>query len=81
MIVCGTVSFCPFTHITAAQLRRMGFLVAESVPDEAFVRRIAVGLDDRELLDDGSASLGLEILEPFMVRRNRLRKRHARRIS
>ena len=54
-------------HITARQLRRLGFYLSEMVPDEAFVRRVAVGLDNREPLNDGSPTWGVRVLEPFKV--------------
>lgn len=57
----------PQRHITARQLRRLGFYIRETIPDEAFVRRVAVGLDDAEDLNDGTATLGLKICEPFAV--------------
>lgn len=56
----------PDRHVTAGQLRRLGFYVAEPVENDAFVPRAAVGLDDDEQLHDGSATLGLDLLEPFM---------------
>ncbi len=59
--------FDPRRHITAGQLRRLGFYLSEWIPDAAFVRRIAVGLIDNERLNDGTATLGLRVLEPFLV--------------
>jgi len=46
-------------------LRLLGFYLSEAIPDEAFVRRVAVGLNGVELLDDGSPTSGLLVLEPF----------------
>ena len=54
-------------HVTAWQLRRLGFYLSEMIPDLAFVRRVAVGLDGDEELRDGSASLRLCLLEPFVA--------------
>jgi len=59
--------YCPDEHITARQLRGLGFYLSEMIPDEAFVRRVAVGLNDDEELDDGSSTLGLRVDEPFAV--------------
>ena len=56
----------PRRHITAGQLRRLGFYLSELVPDRSFVRRVAVGLAGHEALDDGTASVGLQVLEPFV---------------
>jgi hypothetical protein len=57
----------PRVHITAGSLRRLGFYLSEMIPDQAFVRRIAVGLDATEQFNDGSATLGLSVVEPFHV--------------
>ena len=54
------------THVTAGELRRFGFYMRETLSDRAFVRRMAVGLQSRERLRDGSATLGLKVLEPFV---------------
>ena len=54
-------------HITAGELRRLGFYVSEMLADEAFVRRVAVGFNAREAIDDGTATLGLRIFEPFVT--------------
>ena len=59
-------NFNPIVHVTAGQLRRLGFYLCEMTPDDAFVRRVAVGLDDCEPLNDGSATLRLVVLEPFV---------------
>ena len=64
-LTCAIPRFDPRVHITAGQLRRLRFYLAENVPDGAYVRRAAVGLDDREDLEDGTSGLGLEVLEPF----------------
>lgn len=53
--------------VTALQLRQLGFYIGEMIPDQAFVRRTAVGLDSDEILDDGTATLRLDLLEPFMA--------------
>jgi len=58
----------PDVHVTAGQLRRLGFYLSEMLPDTAYVRRVAVGLDVAEPLEDGSATLRLDVLEPFAVR-------------
>jgi hypothetical protein len=58
-------------HITAGELRRLGFYVAETLPDRAFVRRIAVGPDGREPVRDGSPTVRLRVLEPFTRPRRR----------
>jgi hypothetical protein len=52
-------------HITAGELRLLGFYLSELLAREAYVRRVAVGLDEREKLFDGTASLRLYVLEPF----------------
>lgn len=61
--------YCPRAHITAGQLRKLGFYLCEMIPDEAFVRRVAVGLAGDEPLVDESATLRLRVLEPFRERR------------
>jgi hypothetical protein len=63
--------FNPRSHITAGQLRRLGFYLSEMIPDSDYVRRIAVGLDDAEHLHDGSATLGLKVIEPFISNKRR----------
>ena len=55
----------PVVHITAGQLRKLGFYLSEMIPDRAFVRRVAVGLNSQERLDDGSPTVELKVLEPF----------------
>lgn len=57
----------PEQHITAQQLRGLGFYLSEMIPDDAFVRRVAVGLNEEEELDDGSTTLGLQVDEPFVL--------------
>jgi hypothetical protein len=52
-------------HITAGELRALGFYLQENLADEAFVRREAVGLSPRETFDDGSPTVRLELLEEF----------------
>lgn len=61
--------FDPDVHITAGELRRLGFYLSEMLPDRAYVRRVAVGLCATELLADGSGSVGLSVLEPFTTGR------------
>ena len=61
----ATCNFNPHHHITAGELRRLGFYLSEILADRAYVRRIAVGLDEREVLRDGTATLRLNVLEPF----------------
>src|ERR1039458_8707280 len=58
------IPFDPQQHITAGQLRRLGFLLCEIIPDEAFVRRIAVSVAD-EYIEEPAATLGLALREPF----------------
>jgi hypothetical protein len=58
-------AFDPRRHITARQLRDLGFLLGENIPDSAFARRVAVDVIPDEDLDDGSSRLGLRLLEPF----------------
>jgi hypothetical protein len=53
-------------HITAGQLRRLGFYLCELISDRAYVRRVAVGLSARERFNDGSATLCLCVAEPFV---------------
>lgn len=60
-------AYDPDRHITARELKGLGFYLHDNLPDEAFVRRAAVGLDPAEDLDDGTATLGLSVLEPFVV--------------
>lgn len=60
------IAYDPACHITAGQLRSMGFYICENISDDAFVRREAVGLNAAEDFCDGSATLGLEVLEPFV---------------
>jgi hypothetical protein len=57
--------FDPRRHITARQLRKLGFILRENIPDRSFISRHAVGFCEHELLDDGTASLGLIVLQPF----------------
>jgi len=67
MVIAATPSrhYNPRQHITAGQLRRLGFYLSELIPDTAFVRRIAVGLRGEERLNDGSPTAALIVLEPF----------------
>jgi len=67
-----TNAFNSSIHVTAGQLRRLGFLLSEMIDNAAFVRRDAVGLDNREDLDDGTASLRLRVLLPFQKPARRL---------
>jgi hypothetical protein len=55
----------PHQHVTVQQLRRLGFYLPENLPDQAYVRRIAVGLNPTERLNDGTASVGLQVLDCF----------------
>lgn len=59
--------FDPHIHITAGQLRRLGVYVQEVVPDRAFVRRIAVGFDDQELMNRKAATVRVRVLEEFQA--------------
>jgi hypothetical protein len=52
-------------HITAGELRQLGFYVAENVDNAAYVRRVAVGFRNSERLCDGSPTAALDLLEPF----------------
>lgn len=65
MVMLRDMNYDPSIHITAGQLRGLGFYLQELIPDEAFVRRIAVGPRGQERIDDGSPTVGLEVLEPF----------------
>ncbi len=58
-------AYDPQQHITARQLRRLGFYLSETLPDDAYVRRVAVGTDEAEDVDDGSPTVRLCLLEPF----------------
>jgi len=60
-------TFDPTVHITAGQLRRLGFYLSEMIPNGAFVRRVAVGMLPDEDVTDESASIALAVLEPFEV--------------
>lgn len=71
MVVAQFNSFDPRQHVTAGQLRRLGFLLCEFIPDEAFVRRAAVGLT-HERLELPAVTLGLAVFEPFRHRRMRV---------
>ena len=62
-----SISFDPAVHITAGQLRDIGFLLNEMIPDDAFVRRVSISLNDNEDFNDGSATLGLCTLEAFVT--------------
>lgn len=64
------LTYHPRFHITAGQLRELGFYLCEMIPDEDFVRREAVGLDDGEEFYDDSATLRLRVREPFRNRRS-----------
>jgi hypothetical protein len=66
-MVASKTRFNSKEHITAGQLRRMGFYVHENIRDSAFVRRTAVGLDDAERLNRRSATVKLKVLEPFEI--------------
>ena len=66
-MVASKKRFNPDKHITAGQLRRLGFYVHENIADEAFVRRAAVGLDGKERLNRRSATVKLNVLEPFAI--------------
>ena len=67
-LVDSPIPYSPRRHITATELRRLGFYLSEMIPDDAFVRRYAVGFDDSEPLNDGSVTVRLNVLEPFMIR-------------
>lgn len=59
-------------YITARSLRDLGFLLCENIPDEAVVRRMAVGLDvDEDLADNNYRRLRLRVFSPFASRRRR----------
>ena len=60
------VCYDPKTHITAGELRKLGFLIPEVVSDVAFVRRVAVGVNDDESLDRKSCTVKLDVLEQFV---------------
>jgi hypothetical protein len=66
-VVTAKKRFNPRVHITAGQLRRLGAYVPELVPNGAFVRRAAVGFDDSEKLDRGTATVKVAVLEPFQA--------------
>jgi hypothetical protein len=53
-------------HITARELRGLGFYLSEMIPNEAFVRRIAVDLDPTEPVNDGTPTCRLLVAEPFI---------------
>jgi len=61
----STSLFDPKVHITAGQLRGLGFYLSEWIPNGAFVRRVAVGVAADEDVKDESASVALDVLEPF----------------
>ena len=67
MVVSAATQYNPSVHITARQLRRLGFYLSEMIPDRAFVRRIAVGLFPEEQWNDGSPTVALEVLEAFQA--------------
>lgn len=67
MVAATHIPYDPTVHITAGELRGLGFYLCEWIPDRAFVRRIAVGPDRHERLDDGSPSVGITVLEPFSI--------------
>ena len=58
-------SYDPRLHITAGQLRRLGFYVAENLDDEAYIPRVAIGLRRGDMIRGESATLGLTVLTPF----------------
>ena len=58
-------TFDPQVHITAGQLRRLGFYLSEMIPNGAYVRRVAVGVSRYEDIHDESASTRIDVLEPF----------------
>lgn len=55
----------PARHVTAGELRQLRFYLPEILHDDSFVRREAVGCDEAEVLDDGSATIGLNVVETF----------------
>lgn len=59
------IEFNPAHHITAGQLRHLGFLLSEMIPDDAFIRRTAVGFHDKEKIADGRLRPRLRVLEQF----------------
>lgn len=65
MVAALTSPFDPQVHITAEELRGMGFYVSEWVPNGAYVRRVAVGVRADEDVKDESASIAIDVLEPF----------------
>jgi hypothetical protein len=54
------------THITAGELRQLGFLIPETLSDDAYVRRVAVGLNGHERLGRKTCTLRLAVLEQFV---------------
>ena len=56
-------SFDPQVHITAGQLRRLGVYLSELIPNDAFVRRVAVGVKDDDVLAE--KAVRVRVLEPF----------------
>lgn len=60
------VHYDPVIHITAGELRKIGFLIPEVVSDAAFVRRVAIGLDGNEPLNRNTCTLRLQAFECFM---------------
>lgn len=62
----NSAAYDPQRHVTAGQLRELGFYLSEIIPDPAFVSRVAVGLDGREPAGDGSPTNRLIVLEPFV---------------
>ena len=67
-----TPCYDPVIHITAGELRKLGFLISEIVHDDAFVRRVAVGLDGVEPLSRETCTVKLAVLEMFMEPRSYL---------
>jgi hypothetical protein len=63
----------PAIHITAGELRKLGFCIPETVSDNAFVRRVAVGVDGSERLGRRTSTVKLKVLEFFMEPRPYMR--------
>ena len=60
------IMFDPQVHITAGQLRRIGVYLSELIPNEAFVRRVAVGIKPDNNIKDDDKALHINVLEPFV---------------
>lgn len=67
MVATLSPTFDPKVHITAEELRGLGFYLSEWVPNGAYVRRVAVGVKTDEDVKGESASVALDVLEPFEV--------------